>query len=99
MPAAYVVMIREKTHNPAKLEEYRKVVSSTFQNHPVKFLALGGRQEVLEGPMNEAVVILEFPSYESAQAWYHSTKYQAAREIRFQAGDYRGILTEGVEIK
>jgi len=26
----------------------------------------------LEGPRNEEVILLEFPSYEAALAWYHS---------------------------
>lgn len=73
---------------------------ANFQKHPATFLAIHGRQEVLEGPKNEDIVILEFPSYEAAQAWYHSSpEYRAASEHRFQEGDYRFILTEGVAAK
>ena len=97
--AAYVVITREKTRNAAKLDEYKKIAPSSFQKHPATFLAIHGRQEVLEGPRNEDIVILEFPSYEAAQAWYHSPEYQAASERRFQGGDYRFILTEGVATK
>jgi uncharacterized protein (DUF1330 family) len=97
--AAYVVITREKTRNAAKLDEYKKIAPSSFQKHPATFLAIHGRQEVLEGPRNEDIVILEFPSYEAAQAWYHSPEYQAASEQRFQGGDYRFILTEGVAAK
>jgi|SRR5271154_2777467 uncharacterized protein (DUF1330 family) len=93
--AAYAVVIREKTRNAAELEEYRKLAPGSFQNHPTKFLAIHGRQEVLEGPKNEDIVILEFPSYEAALAWYHSPEYQAACVHRFQGADYRCILTEG----
>jgi uncharacterized protein (DUF1330 family) len=98
MPA-YAVFIREKTRNPAKLDEYKKLVPASFHKHPAKFLALHGRSEVLEGPQSEEIVILEFPSYEAAQAWYHSAEYQAACEHRFQGGDYRCILTEGAASK
>ena len=63
--------------------------------HPARFLALHGRSEVLEGPPSEEIIILEFPSYEAAQAWYHCPEYQAACVLRFQGGDYRCILTEG----
>ena len=99
MPAAYVVVIREKTRNAAKLDEYRKMVPASFEKHPATFLAIHGRLEVLEGPKNEDLIILEFPSYEAAQAWYDSPEYRAAREHRFQGGDYRFILTEGVAAK
>lgn len=55
-----------------------------------------GRHEVLEGPATEDIIILEFPSYEADEAWYHSPAYQAASSHRFQGRDYRCILTEGV---
>jgi uncharacterized protein (DUF1330 family) len=93
--AAYAVVIREKTRNAAELEEYRKLAPASFQNHPATFLAIHGRQEALEGPKHEDIVILEFPSYDAALAWYHSPEYQAACKHRFQGGDYRCILTEG----
>lgn len=97
MPCAYAIVIRERTRDAAKIEEYRKLVPATFKTHPATFLARNGRFEVLEGAKSDAVVIIEFPSYEAAEAWYHSPEYQAAREVRRQAGDYHFILTEGLE--
>ena len=96
MPVAYVVAIRERTRDAAKLEDYRKLIPSIFQKHTATVLARDGRSEVLEGPKNENVIIIEFPSYEAAQNWYRSPEYQAACKYRFQGGDYRLILTEGV---
>jgi uncharacterized protein (DUF1330 family) len=98
MPA-YAVFIREKTRNAAKLDEYKKLVPASFHKHPATFVALHGRSEVLEGPQCEEIIILEFPSYEAAQAWYHSAEYQAACEHRFQGADYRCILTEDIAPK
>jgi uncharacterized protein (DUF1330 family) len=98
MPA-YAVFIREKTRNPAKLDEYKKLVPASFQKHPATFLALHGRSEVFEDPKCEEIIILQFPDYDAAQAWYHSAEYQAACEQRFQGADYRCILTEGVAPK
>jgi uncharacterized protein (DUF1330 family) len=92
---AYVVVIREKTRNAAKLEEYRKMAPTSFEKHPTTFLAIHGRSETLEGPTSEDIVILQFPSYEDAKAWYQSPEYQAACAVRFQGGDYRCIITEG----
>ena len=99
MPVAYAVVIREKTRNSDKLDEYRKLVPGIFQKHPATFLANHGRAEFLEGPTGENIIIIEFPSYEAAQVWYHSTEYQAACEHRFQGGDYRCILTEAIAAK
>lgn len=98
MPA-YMVITREKTRNESKLEDYKRLVPTSLQKYPAKYLAIHGRQEVLEGPKNEDVIILEFPTYEAAQAWYHSAEYQAAAHYRFLGGDYRFILTEGVPVK
>jgi uncharacterized protein (DUF1330 family) len=58
--------------------------------------ALYGRQEVLEGPEVEGVVILSFPSFEEAKAWYDSPAYREARKHRFQGADYSAVLVEGV---
>jgi len=97
--AAYIVVTRERTRDAGKLEEYKKLVAPSFQKHPATMRALHGRHEVLEGPATEEIIILEFPSYEEAKAWYHSPEYQAAAQHRFQGGDYRFIVTEGVAAK
>ncbi len=87
---------REKTRNESRLNEYRQLVPASFQKHPGKFRAIQGRHQDLEGSAIEEIVILEFPSFADAIAWYHSPEYQAAREHRFQGGDYRCIITGGL---
>jgi uncharacterized protein (DUF1330 family) len=42
------------------------------------------------------IIILEFPTYEDATLWYRSPEYQAAGQHRFQGGDYRRIISEGL---
>ena len=64
--------------------------------HRMSVLAAYGRQEVLEGPDAEGVVIVEFPSFEEAKAWYESPAYRDAREHRFRGADYRAMIVEGV---
>ena len=93
--AAYVVITREKTRNAAQMDQYKKLAPASFQQHPATFRAIHGRHEVLEGPAVEEIIILEFPTYDEAKAWYESPEYQAACEHRFRAGDYRFIITEG----
>jgi uncharacterized protein (DUF1330 family) len=93
--AAYVVFTRERTRNAAQLEQYKLRVPASFQQHPATIRAIHGRHEVLEGPAIEEVIMLEFPTYDEAKAWYQSPEYQAACEHRFQGGDYRCIFTEG----
>jgi uncharacterized protein (DUF1330 family) len=97
--AAYVVITREKTRNAAPLEQYKQLAPASFNQYPVTFRAYHGRHEVLEGAAIEDIIILEFPSYEEAEAWYHSPAYQAASEHRYQGADYRCILVDGVAAK
>ena len=38
-----------------------------------------------------------FPSLEEAKAWHESPAYKEACKHRFQGGDFRCILVEGVD--
>jgi uncharacterized protein (DUF1330 family) len=95
MPA-YIVFTRELTCDAAGLAVYSEKVGDTLIGHPVTVLAAYGRQEVLEGPSVEGVVILEFPSLEAAKAWYDSPAYRAVREHRFLSSEYRAVIVEGL---
>jgi uncharacterized protein (DUF1330 family) len=72
MPA-YVVVAREKTRDAAELERYKHLAPPGFKEHPAIIRAIHGRTEVLEGSAVEDIVMLEFPTYEDAKAWYHGS--------------------------
>jgi uncharacterized protein (DUF1330 family) len=93
--AAYMVFTRERTRDAAEMATYMEQAGDTLAGHPVRVLAAYGRQEVLEGPEAEGVVILEFPSFEAARAWYDSPAYRKVRQHRFLGADYRGVIVEG----
>ena len=94
--SAYFVFIREKTLDPAEMKLYNESVRPTFAGHSLKILAAYGKQEVLEGPNAEGIVITEFPSVEAAKAWYDSPAYQEVHQHRFKGAKYQAILVEGV---
>ncbi len=94
--ATYMVFTRESTRDAAELETYSEQVGATLEGHPVTVLAAYGRQEVVEGPEVEGVVILEFPSFAAAKAWYDGPAYRAVREHRFRGAEYRAVIVEGV---
>ena len=94
--ATYMVFTRESTRNPAELQSSSQKVGDTVTGHPVTVLAAYGRQEVVEGPEVEGVVILEFPSFEAAKAWYDGPAYREVREHRFRGASYRAVIVEGV---
>jgi uncharacterized protein (DUF1330 family) len=93
--AAYMVFTREKTTDAAELETYGKMAGAASAGHNMTPLVVYGKQEVLEGPQIEGVVVLSFPTAEEAKAWYNSPAYVAAREHRFKGAEYRCVLVEG----
>jgi uncharacterized protein (DUF1330 family) len=95
MPA-YVVFTREKTRDKSELDIYSQKVPLALAGHPATIRAHYGQQEVLEGAEVEGVVILEFPTFEEAKAWYNSPLYREVREHRFKGSDYRGVIVQGV---
>lgn len=93
---AYAIFVRERTRDPAQMEAYTPKARASLTGHPIQVLAAYGRTEVLEGPDVEGVVLVGFPTFEAAKAWYDSPAYREARAHRFQGADYRAILFEGV---
>jgi uncharacterized protein (DUF1330 family) len=94
--SAYAIFIRDKTKDQAELDAYGPKAQASLAGHPVKILAAYGRQEVLEGPQAEGVVIVEFPTLEAAKEWYNSPAYREAREYRFRGADYHAVIVEGL---
>jgi uncharacterized protein (DUF1330 family) len=84
MPA-YAIFIRDSTRDPKELETYSKVAPATLSGHPVTFRVAYGRHEVLEGPEIEGAVVLEFPTFDAAKAWYDSPAYRRRANIASKA--------------
>ena len=81
------------------MEKYKKYVESAppaFEKYGAKFLARGGRFEVMEGEVKSRNVVIEFASLEDAIACYQSDAYQKARAHRIDAGDADITIVEGV---
>lgn len=94
--AAYVIA-NVRVTDPGRYEDYRRLVTGTVSKHGGRFLARGGRVEVLEGDWQpERLVILEFPSMEQARAWWDSPDYAEARAIRQAASEGTLLILEGV---
>lgn len=92
--AAYLVFSRIRTKDKAALERYFNSGDPNAK-HPFKQLVGYGTQEVLEGEPHEGMVILEFPTYEEAKAWYHSPFYQSVSKHRIAGADYQVTLVQG----
>jgi uncharacterized protein (DUF1330 family) len=92
---AYVIANID-VQDPVRYADYIKLTPGTIAPFGGRFIARGGRSERLEGdtPANR-LVILEFPSYEQAKAWYGSDGYRVAMAIRQSASRGSLILVEG----
>jgi uncharacterized protein (DUF1330 family) len=94
MPA-YVIAMMTVT-NPAAYEGYRALAGPAVAKHGGRFLARGGRYEVLEGNFpGSRVVVVEFESFEKAKTFYDSPEYRAAREQRHGAAAFNLLVVDG----
>jgi uncharacterized protein (DUF1330 family) len=92
---AYVIADITVT-NPDGYAPYRPLAAQSIASHGGRFIARGGAVETLEGGWTPGrVVVIEFPSMESARRWYDSPEYQAALAIRMANSTGRVIITEG----
>lgn len=95
MSAFVIAMVDVK--DAARYEGYRQMVLPTITAYGGRFVARGGRTEVLEGAWTpRRVVIVEFPSVERAKAWWASPEYAEAKALRQATSDGTLIVIEGV---
>lgn len=94
--SAYIV-VQIDINDPARYEQYRKMVPSTLEQYGGRFLVRGGKVENLEGSWHPArFVIIEFDSAEQAKTWWCSEEYAPAKELRQQTTHTEMIVVEGV---
>ena len=90
------LLVQVDVTNPAQYGEYTKLSPAIIEKFGGRFLARGGRSTTLEGaPAPSRVVVIEFPSYERAHAFYDSPEYVAARKVRAGAAKAQFVLVEG----
>jgi uncharacterized protein (DUF1330 family) len=81
----------------ARYERYRALTPAAIAHYGGKFLVRGGATTVLEGAWQpNRVVVIEFPDVATAQRFYDSPEYRAARAEREGAARMRMFVVEGV---
>ncbi|MET1116098.1 MAG: DUF1330 domain-containing protein [Comamonas sp.] len=96
MPSGYIIASVEVT-NAERYAQYREWSTRAMQAHGAEVCVRGGKVEVLEGDWNPGrTVVLKFPSFEAALAFYDSPEYLQAREARAGAAIMRMVCVEGV---
>jgi uncharacterized protein (DUF1330 family) len=94
--AAYVIAHID-VKDPARYEEYKRMVPASIAAFGGRFIARGGATDTLEGAWRpKRLVIVEFPSAERARAWWHSSEYADAKALRQATSEGSLVLIEGV---
>ena len=95
-PKAYVV-IEIAVTDPVDYENYKKAVEPIILAHGGRYIARAGRTETIDPPAPAGrVVLLEFPSFDSAMAFENAPETHAASEIRHRSSKSRIYVVEGV---
>ena len=91
----YIMMHAEVT-DPEEYEQFKVAATKAVEDHGGRFLVRGGASTALEGDFGSRVVLLEFPSYEDALAFYRSKAYRVAREIRLRCAEASVVAMDGL---
>ena len=96
MPA-YVIALVEVL-DPTRYPEYKEIAQRAVAAFGGRYIARGGRVEVLEGEWEpKRTVILEFDNMERAKAWWESELYREGKALRQSITRSTLLLVEGVE--
>jgi uncharacterized protein (DUF1330 family) len=91
---AYVVLQIEIT-DPGKHAKYREIATPIVEKYGGRYLARGGKMEVIEGESLSRIVIVEFPSIKRFKSFYHAPEYQEAKVLRQSATRGNMLVVEG----
>ena len=95
-PKAYVV-IEIAVTDRADYENYKKAIEPIILAHGGRYIARAGRTETIDPPAPAGrVVLLEFPSFESAMEFEKAPDALAASESRHRSSKSRIYVVEGV---
>lgn len=97
MPPAYLIAEID-VKDPDTYARYREAAPASVAKYGGEYLVRGGRMEVVEGGERlPRIVVLRFPSFEQAKAWYTSEDYAPLRDLRLSATDSRALMVEGFD--
>ena len=95
--SAYVI-VDVNVHDPVAYEKYKQLAAPTVAAYGGKYIARGGKTEVLEGSWTPGrLVILEFETIDQARAWLDSPEYAPIRRMRHDTADSKMVVIEGVK--
>ncbi len=95
MPAFVIVEI--KIHDQELYRSYTLLTPETIASFGGEFVVRGGETISLEGDwIPERLVVLKFPTVETAQEWWNSEAYSKPKKIRQKAATTKMIIAAGI---
>jgi uncharacterized protein (DUF1330 family) len=97
--SAYVVA-HVDVKNWDAYREYMRHTPRVIAKFGGRFIARGGEMVTLEGPEETLrVVLVEFPTLDSAKNFYNSPDYKAVRKLREGGGSAKLVAIDGYPIE
>lgn len=95
--AAYLIADIDVT-DPEGFARYRAQVEPVIARHGGRYVVRGGAVRPLEGEFGfRRLVVLEFPTREAAQRFYHSPEYAPLLRLRLDSTRSKVVLVEGYD--
>jgi uncharacterized protein (DUF1330 family) len=81
----------------AKYREFMAGVKPALEKAGARYLARGGKHQIYEGDWSpRRIVLLEFPSLEAFETFYHGETYRSLKSIRDACSSARLVSVEGL---
>ena len=94
---AAIVVAKVQVTDPKKYEGYKPLAKAAIEAFGGRYLVRGAEPVTLEGDTaTERYVVVEFDSMETAQRFYESDLYLAAREARAGAARSEIVALTGI---
>jgi len=97
LPAYAIAHLRDVTFG-ADIVRYMCEIDATLTPFGGEFVVHGGPVDAVEGQWDGDIVIIGFPSRESARAWYDSPEYRAILPLRLQNSLSATVIVDGVKV-
>lgn len=79
------------------IKAYMALTPAMLEKYDGRFLVRGGDFRIVEGEWNpKRLVLIEFDSYERANAFYDSAEYKPLMEMRQAASNTDMVLVDGI---
>ena len=94
--AAYVIVDVEITE-AGLYGKFMEQVTATVESHGGKFVARGGKLEVMIGDWTpKRVAILQFDNMDQIHSWLQSPEYTALDDIRSRSSNINMVVVDGL---